>query len=200
MQNWKPIIGYEGIYEINEVGTVRRIKTSPGARRGHIMQWSFTGKYYQVNLSKDGVNHHCLVHRLVALNFIPNFDPARTCINHKDSNPANNHIDNLEWVTHGENSRHAARNGRMARGERHGMSKLTEKAVREIRIRHSFRKVTQKMLAEEYNVSLGTIESIIGGHTWKHVLPQETVKSSKNTSFVAEFATSVLSDCNSTTT
>jgi hypothetical protein len=62
------------------------------------------------------------VHRLVAKEFIPNDDPKKE-INHKDGNPKNNHVSNLEWVTHSENLIHAHANGlvKMPTGKNHHM-------------------------------------------------------------------------------
>jgi hypothetical protein len=72
-----------------------------------------------LQLTKDGylsVNpttaYRKRVHRIVAELFIPNVD-NKPIVNHKDCNKLNNHVDNLEWVTHKENSVHANENGRM---------------------------------------------------------------------------------------
>lgn len=63
-----------------------------------------------VPLSKDGKRKRCQVHRLIAQAYIPNPE-NKPQINHKDGNPLNNHIDNLEWVTQSENMQHAQEAG-----------------------------------------------------------------------------------------
>lgn len=65
------------------------------------------GRYYQYRLyANDGSQHAFSVHRLVALHFLPNPD-EKPQVNHKDGNRANNHLNNLEWVTGSENVMHS---------------------------------------------------------------------------------------------
>lgn len=96
---WKPVAGYEGLYEVSNFGRVRRTRT---LRDEKVAQG-----YRAVTLSKCNAQKLCLVHRLVATAFC---EKPIGCdvVNHKDNNPANNHADNLEWVTQKENVRHAA--------------------------------------------------------------------------------------------
>ena len=112
MERWKPIAGYEGFYEVSNHGRVKSIKRSvPNPACGgqytvnerilHQAQSDFGHK--NVVLSKNGVSTHKLVHRLVAEAFLenPNDYP---CVNHKDENPSNNNLSNLEWCTQKYNS------------------------------------------------------------------------------------------------
>lgn len=99
---WRKINAYQGQYEISSTGLVcslkygkRRILT-PGRSRG----------YLRVTLSKNNTQKRYLVHRLVALYFIPRV-PGKRIINHIDGNPSNNNIENLEWCTFSENEKHA---------------------------------------------------------------------------------------------
>lgn len=113
---WKPVIGYEGLYEVSNQGRVRSIDRLVRARagksrkvKGIILNASDHGNgYLHVKLS-NGKSKTYLVHRLVASAFIPN--PRNFVeINHKDENPRNNRADNLEWcnrtynLTYGERS------------------------------------------------------------------------------------------------
>lgn len=68
--------------------------------------------YLQVKLYTNKQPYNLLVHRLVALTYLPNPDNL-TDVNHKDCNKANNHVDNLEWCTHSDNLKHAYINGRI---------------------------------------------------------------------------------------
>lgn len=64
--------------------------------------------YAVVSVKQNDTVKTVRVHRLVALTFLPNDDPSKDIVNHKDGNKLNNHVDNLEWCTHGENMKHAA--------------------------------------------------------------------------------------------
>ncbi len=94
---WREIKGYEGYYEVSNTGLVRRIKT------GFILK-PIKNKlgYCSVGLSKNGIVKHRLIHRLVAEAFIEN-PYSYNIVNHKDNNPSNNNVDNLEWCTQAYN-------------------------------------------------------------------------------------------------
>lgn len=86
---WKPIVGYEGRYEVSNLGMVRQGEKS-------VSQYKDGKGYLRVFLCKDGKQRNVKVHRLVALAFIPNPDNL-PCVNHKDEVKTNNQVDNLEW-------------------------------------------------------------------------------------------------------
>ena len=105
-----PVRGYEGYYEVSNLGNVRSLPR--GRNTGVVLKPSTRVRNYQcVSLSKSGVRKVHNIHRLVADAFISNPDGKRT-VNHKDSNPKNNEVTNLEWATHSENERHARSNGK----------------------------------------------------------------------------------------
>ena len=110
-------------YEITEDGKV--INTETGRILKPEMIWD---GYERVTLSKDGVTKRFRVHRLVAEAFIPNDDPCKDQVNHKDGDRKNNSVDNLEWVTCKENIRH----GKRSYGVAHYCAKLTDDIVEEI--------------------------------------------------------------------
>jgi NADH:ubiquinone oxidoreductase subunit len=87
---WKPIKGYEGLYEVSNLGRVRKRVWK------EVKGTDFCNGYRRVNLNKDGEQKSMLVHRLVAEAFIPNPE-GYPIINHIDECPSNNHADNLEW-------------------------------------------------------------------------------------------------------
>lgn len=110
-EKWLPIKGYEGRYEVSDRGRVRsldRVEIQKNGvarlRKGKILYLKKNNKGYRsVGLSKDYNHTFHLVHRLVAIAFIPN--PLNLeCINHKDCNPLNNTVDNIEWCTYQYNS------------------------------------------------------------------------------------------------
>lgn len=100
---WKDVTlkGYE-IYKVSSKGNIKR--------EGRLLKKG-TNKYgyYKVNLCVKNIRKSVVVHRLVALAFIPNPNNYET-VNHKDGNKKNNNIENLEWVTSLENLRHAKEN------------------------------------------------------------------------------------------
>lgn len=108
--NWKPINGYEGLYEVSETGLVRSLRH--GKKR--ILSPGKTGDgYLMVGLCRDGKRTGLLIHRLVAEAFLPNPRGLPT-VNHRDENKLNNEVSNLEWLTMADNARYGTRVQRVA--------------------------------------------------------------------------------------
>ncbi len=120
-EKWRPVVGYEGLYEVSNLGRVKSLdrdievqhKGEPVKLRhfkGKILkQGRRQDGYADVSLSRQGVTTlHC-VHRLIAQAWIPNPDNL-DCVNHKDLDKTNNSLDNLEWVSTSDNMRHASAN------------------------------------------------------------------------------------------
>lgn len=107
---WKDIKGYEGLYQVSNLGRVKslaRHKTSRYNNEEIIMTNSLAKNYYQVALCKNGKVSRKRVNRLVAQAFIPNPNNL-PYVNHKDENKLNNCVDNLEWCTPKYNSRYSS--------------------------------------------------------------------------------------------
>lgn len=110
IETWKNVKGYEGMYQVSNLGRVkslsRSIYDSRGYtvyRKGKIKKPSFDKNGYpQIGLCKNGTVVTRKIHRLVAEAFIPNPE-NKPEINHKDEDKANNCVDNLEWMTEKEN-------------------------------------------------------------------------------------------------
>lgn len=104
---WKPIKGYEGIYEISNYGNVKSLLRKNRLRTLHKNK----DGYVEILLSKNGAISSVRVHRLVAEAFVPN-NEGKPEVNHKDYDKTNNYSGNLEWVTRKENVNHSDMRGR----------------------------------------------------------------------------------------
>ena len=159
-ENWKPIAGYEGLYEISDMGNVRSIRRnlikSPAANdRG----------YFHVGLHNGAKQERLYVHRLVLETFI---GPCPGAVDgcHNDGNRANNRLDNLRWDTPMNNHADRLTHGTDTRGEKNGLAKLSKGQVLHIR-KSSDRSLAQ--LAMQFGVSKATIADIKAGRTWAHI-------------------------------
>ena len=93
MEEWKNVIGYEGLYEVSNIGNVKNV------RRNTLLKLSKTNDgYIQVSLYKNGIRTGLRVHRLVAEAFLPNPD-GLPLVNHKNEDKSDNSVENLEWCT-----------------------------------------------------------------------------------------------------
>ena len=103
-ENWKSIAGYEGLYQVSNLGRVKSLKYG---KEKILKPVNSPYGYLQVCLCKDGQKKMSLVHRLVADAFIPNPNNLET-VNHKDEVKTNNVASNLEWMSRGDNKRYSA--------------------------------------------------------------------------------------------
>ena len=106
-EEWKPIPHTDGRYEVSNYGHVRTNNQRPGLLT--LTKQPKGYRYAMVTLS-NGKQKNCRVHRLVAQLFLPNPEGLPE-VNHKDGNKDNNHVDNLEFVTHSANVRHSFATG-----------------------------------------------------------------------------------------
>lgn len=107
---WKDVKGYEGLYQISNIGNVRTLI------KNKKLKINETGEYDYVIFYKNGTRKCQKIHRLVAENFIEN--PYNLeCVNHKDENKKNNSVNNLEWCTKKYNCNYGKRNQKMSKNK-----------------------------------------------------------------------------------
>lgn len=99
MEIWRDIKGYEGLYQISNLGRVRSLNYKRTGRTQIMKLGTYPNGYKMVDLKKNHKRKAYLVHRLVAQAFIPNLNNYPE-VNHRDENKANNTVENLEWCTH----------------------------------------------------------------------------------------------------
>lgn len=112
-EQWRPIKGYEGLYEVSSLGRVKSLNYNHTGAEKIMKPGKDKHGYLLVQLCKDGKIKGLLVHRLVAAAFIPNPNNY-PYINHKDETPLNNCIKNLEWCTAKYNTNYGSRNKKIA--------------------------------------------------------------------------------------
>lgn len=120
METWKDVLGYEGLYEVSDLGRVRRIGCYISAkikhndkifRKGRVLKQNLKRNgYYTVDLSKDNIVKTTPVHRLVATAFCTH-PIGKDIVNHINAVKTDNRAINLEWCTDRENKDHALQNG-----------------------------------------------------------------------------------------
>lgn len=166
---WKDIVGFEGLYQVSNLGNVKSLKgKEPKILKGH----KDTKGYLQVELRKDNKRNISCIHRLVAKEFLEK-PKGKDQINHIDGNKLNNNVDNLEWCTCKENIKHAWDNhlNKATYGENHPNSKLTNEQAKWIKENCKPRSKTMgvQAMANMFGVSVCPIYNIVYGKGWKHI-------------------------------
>lgn len=175
-EKWKAIIGYEGLYEISNLGRVKSVARTVTRRskNGSPSTYTVTEKlrkiraneYCSVDLSKKGIITTHKIHRLV-LSAFAGPCPMGTEACHRNGDPYDNRWpENLRWATHKENEADKKKYGTYQYGEDNPHAKLSQAGV--IAIRTS--KESIKFLAEKFNISKSNVYCVRSGRTWQHGL------------------------------
>lgn len=129
---WKDIVGYEGLYQVSNMGNVRSLyRTVRCGNKDNTLNGKLLTPaknkcgYLYVNLRKNGETKSKNIHRLVAEHFVPN-PMCKPQVNHLDENKENNKADNLDWVTAKENANHGSRNYKISEYRKQNVVAINE--------------------------------------------------------------------------
>jgi hypothetical protein len=179
-ETWRPVVGFEGLYEVSDHGRVRgvdrvetysRIDQYSGRvivvhrhHRGLLLRpgRASTG-YLTVMLGRGNTKQ---VHALVLAAFVGPCPPRHECC-HADDGRENNNLNNLRWGTRSDNLHDAVRNGRKPVGERHHHAKLRASDIPAIRARCAEGRGSVVALARQHGVSEATIRQVRDGRAWR---------------------------------
>lgn len=169
---WRPVVGYEGLYEVSDYGDVRRIADATGTEAGYIIkpQKVKNREYMQVRLCRSPSDHKSASLHSVVCEAFHGARPPGMQVNHKNGVPGDNRAENLEWVTPSQNTRHRFDVLKLGnkRGEEHPHARFTERDVLAIRARRLSGE-TCRAIAESLSCSVGAIKLISCRRNWKHI-------------------------------
>jgi len=174
---WKDIPGYEGFYQVSNLGRVKSLPRKGWMERNKC--WRLRkNRIFKLSADKSGYVRVLLrlnckpksfsVHRLVLISFV---GESNLQVNHKNGIKDDNRLENLEYCTQSENTKHAYESGLALarRGEKSSLSKLTGKDILSIRSLYKTGKYKQCELADMHNIKQPNVSDIINMKTWKHI-------------------------------
>lgn len=171
-EEWRDVPGYEGWYQVSNLGQIRRIAPGKSTFVGRILNPKTDDHgYIRITLHKKGRGKTIRIHRIIMETFHGEC-PSGMEVNHKNGDKTDNRLSNLEYVTLQENMHHSWNvlgRPNMAKGEGHGMSKLTDNDVREIRRLFETGQYTKVAIGKMFNVTHKAIERVVTRRNWKHV-------------------------------
>lgn len=167
----KLVRGFKGLYSATKDGRIWSHPKKVGDKGHHngkfLKLWPQNAGYLMAYFYKNKTPYKFLVHRLVAIAYIPNPKRLRE-VNHKDANRLNNNVENLEWCTSKENKRHAWKRGLYThKGEQHWKTALHPQDIRKIRIMK--KNTLLSSITKIYKITPTAVSHICRRITWKHI-------------------------------
>jgi hypothetical protein len=164
-EEWLPVVGYEGLYEVSSLGRVRSLYWTPPRLLAPDI---FKDGYLRIALNKDGKRTSFLLHRVVCRAFNGSGNVLHNEVAHLDNDRTNASADNLKWVSRAENHFHQRAHGTHPEGEKHVSAVLTDAQAAEIKTRRTERAA---FLADKYGVRRHIIYDVWQGRRYAHVEP-----------------------------
>jgi len=170
MEQWRPAVGFEGLYSVSDRGRIRRDKATRMNPVGSIVRTPVDQRGYPMCSIRGHTGKFTTkrVHVMV-LEAFAGPRPEGYISRHLDGNPSNNNVSNLRWGTYRENSADTKRHGRATTGENHPFCRLTEAKVRMIRVLWEARVFPRCEIAEVFGISDAHVSGICNGTFWKEV-------------------------------
>lgn len=166
---WKDVVGYEGIYQVSNIGQIKRILAAQGAQPNKLLSPTVEGSgYLCVHLYKNRKTTTHRIHRLVLQAFIGSPPSSKHEARHLDGCRTNNNINNLKWGTRSENVQDAIKHGTAAIGTKNAGAKFTKKNIKTIRYLLSTG-MSNTAIAKQFNVSNSIISDIKLNKSYKDV-------------------------------
>lgn len=181
MEQWKQVVGYEGIYEVSSLGRVKSLERYVGAKGGGVrlnpsrilIAHADGGDYMHVGLYRGRKGKTTKVYKIVLEAFVGLCPEGQQC-RHDNGIRGDNRLDNLCWGTRKENADDRVRHGTSPVGESNPKSKLTSLQVSNIYLRakagESF-----EVIAADFGISDITVSHIHCGRTWSHITGETLV-------------------------
>lgn len=174
LEHWKPVPGFEWLYEVSKVGRVRALPAITNRRIGRsknngaeLRRFVAANGYLTVHLCRGSKKHPRTVHSLVADAFLGT-RPCSAVVRHLDGDATNPRRSNLAYGTPKENQDDRIMHGTDCRGEKHPAAKLTADSVRAIKARIAAGEM-KTAIAADYGVSRYAISDIARGRSWTHI-------------------------------
>ena len=176
---WLPIPGYEGYYEVSNLGRIKSLKRKVYNPHGNgsvkeriLCQHMDNNGYLKVGLNKDGTNKVYNAHRLVASAFLPNPNNY-PCINHKNEDRRDNRVDNLEWCTYIYNNHYGDRLKKVSVSSGQEVIQLDPGTGKEVNRFHSTREARRQTGIYHIDACCRGEREIAGGYKWQYGITQK---------------------------
>jgi hypothetical protein len=169
LETWRPVVGYEGRYEVSDTGRVRSLNYMRTGKTVVLKQSGKRNGYMKMALSDGKKSIHPMAHQLVAKAFLGSCKDGME-VNHRDGNKQNNNLSNLEYVTKSRNTIHAYEMGLMTgrKGEDNPQAILSSDEIR-MMFQMEMDGMTQVEIAKQFNTRQPQVSHILNGKRWSHI-------------------------------